>query len=1349
MYGTAKADVLYGTSENDKFYGMAGDDALFGGGGADYIDGGIGDDFLVGGDGNDVYVADSYGDLIVENDGEGTDEVRTALAAYALGANLEILRGLSNSGQSLTGNALANTIIGAGGKDRLYGGDGNDSVNGGDGDDVLSGGAGDDTLNGATGTDTASYVDATSGVTVSLAITKAQVTGGAGKDTLASIENLEGSAFADVLTGSAVANRLDGGLGADQLFGGDGDDVLIGSLRGSTAFDVVDGGAGYDTAIYRGASDTYSVRRFGSDILVAEIGGAGADILRNVEAIIFADGVVRVDGYNNAPLAIADTAILAQGERSVAGNLLANDRDLDDDALTVVAGAFALAHGTITISANGDYTYAVDSAFFHRSELIQDRFDYQVSDGRGGTASATLIIDLPAVLNNAPSAGSDSFAAVEDTPLVITASELLGNDADPDGDALSLVSVTSLVGGIVSLASDGSVLFRPDADFHGTARFAYTIADPSGLTASAEATVLVASVNDAPVVTSVPTGWTIQAGQSFSLTLPADVMVDSDGGEALRYSLSYGTSEWPSWAAWDLASRTLSGTAPADANGTLRWTLIGTEPDGATTSAEIIVGVEPFVPPPPVVTTPPVAMTGALIFVQRSGQSGGLAYTGDAARVLKSGQVVVDWTEGGTIAGIPQGEGYTLEVRTGTKIASAPLAVGVVVATIGQSNMVGAFSSMSAAYSGSASTYTFVDGGTSRPSTWKTTSGPGALAFADTLRAQLGDVPIAFTDSAIGGTRLTAAPGLRTWSDTGSGSLYQDAVDDLYRASGGRAEIVLWSQGEQDGSARVTTAAYATALKTLMAQVATDMGNPYFIISGLSYPGASHDAIRLGQMQAVRDNPHAVYVPTAIDIETIDGTHLTSVSHAWRAIDAANAALAYLLPESLPVGSLSGTMDHDSLYGTMNLDRILGGGGNDTIFGMDGADILRGQAGNDVIDGGTGNDSLSGGSGADLLIGANGNDDLFGDDGSDILYGGEGNDQLAGGIGGDVMYGGAGDDSYVVDTATDVVSESGPMGEDAGGTDHVSASVSYVLPDHVENLTFSATAAITGMGNAANNILVGSSNANLLTGLSGDDRLVGQAGDDTLVGGDGADRLEGGLGSDRMFGGAGDDWYVVDAVGDVVDERDGADRDSGGADTVQSTVSFVLPNFVETLLLYDNSSISGTGNDLANLIRGNGAANTINGAGGDDVLQGGAGDDTLRGGTGADTIQGQDGRDRIVGGVGVDRLTGDATTHVADRFVFESIHDSGVGAGQRDVITDFDTYDFIDLSLIDADVGTPGQQHLVFVGTSAFSRAGQVRAEVIRGGTIVEADVNGDGIADLQIELANVTRIIAASQFIL
>lgn len=126
------------------------------------------------------------------------------------------------------------------------------------------------------------------------------------------------------------------------------------------------------------------------------------------------------------------------------------------------------------------------------------------------------------------------------------------------------------------------------------------------------------------------------------------------------------------------------------------------------------------------------------------------------------------------------------------------------------------------------------------------------------------------------------------------------------------------------------------------------------------------------------------------------------------------------------------------------------------------------------------------------------------------------------------------------------------------------------------------------------------------------DTVHGGAGNDTLTTGAGEDVLDGGAGADTMTGGAGDDTYLVDDMNDTVVE--GAAQ---GRDTVESAISYTLPDNVENLTL-TGTAIGGTGNALRNTLIGNDADNTLEGGAGDDTLYGGNGDDTLSGGIGDD-----------------------------------------------------------------------------------------------------------------------------------
>jgi Ca2+-binding RTX toxin-like protein len=128
----------------------------------------------------------------------------------------------------------------------------------------------------------------------------------------------------------------------------------------------------------------------------------------------------------------------------------------------------------------------------------------------------------------------------------------------------------------------------------------------------------------------------------------------------------------------------------------------------------------------------------------------------------------------------------------------------------------------------------------------------------------------------------------------------------------------------------------------------------------------------------------------------------------------------------------------------------------------------------------------------------------------------------------------------------------------------------------------------------------------VLTGTREADALEGRDGDDELYGRRGADELDGGAGADLMVGGTGEDTYWVDDAEDRVRER----AYQGFTDLVYSTASHRLFANVENLVLLGTADLSGTGNDLANIIVGNEGSNRLDGGAGRDHLEGGAGDDS-------------------------------------------------------------------------------------------------------------------------------------------
>ena len=294
-------------------------------------------------------------------------------------------------------------------------------------------------------------------------------------------------------------------------------------------------------------------------------------------------------------------------------------------------------------------------------------------------------------------------------------------------------------------------------------------------------------------------------------------------------------------------------------------------------------------------------------------------------------------------------------------------------------------------------------------------------------------------------------------------------------------------------------------------------------------------------------------------------------------------------------------------------------------------------------------------------------------------------------------------------------------------------------------------------GGSGNDKIFGNDAANDLVGNGGNDAISGGGGDDFIVGGAGKDTLTGGAGNDlfryndrsESTVGANRDVISDFQDGDKIDLSAvgattfiGGDAFRGRAGEVR-TVVITDQTFVEVDIDGDaraDMQIELTGSiflDRLDFVNLNGTATSLAdelfGTAGNDSINALAGNDVVYGGDGVDTIDGGDGNDVLVGGRGRDTLTGGAG---ADRFVLETLQDSTAGAG-RDAILDFQQgSDKIDLSALGASWS--------FIGQMAFTGAGeQLRYTKGFGSTFIEADLDGDLIADLQIELAGSHSLVA------
>ncbi|MDI1229008.1 MAG: hypothetical protein PSY14_15105 [bacterium] len=268
---------------------------------------------------------------------------------------------------------------------------------------------------------------------------------------------------------------------------------------------------------------------------------------------------------------------------------------------------------------------------------------------------------------------------------------------------------------------------------------------------------------------------------------------------------------------------------------------------------------------------------------------------------------------------------------------------------------------------------------------------------------------------------------------------------------------------------------------------------------------------------------------------------------------------------------------------------------------------------------------------------------------------------LTGNVAKNTLTGGLGNDTYVIQDTTDVIKENAGEGNDTVVIKDKAYTIAAQL--NLENISLTGTASVNATGNIGNNVLIGNNGSNTLDGLAGADAMIGFKGNDV---------------------------YIVDNLGDTV--NDGGGTDAGGEDEVRASVSFTLGVDLDNLTLTGGASINGTGNDLLNTLTGNAGINTLAGGLGDDYYYvqntgdvvsevtgegnerlfttvnfnmdtnadqveiltllgtlsisgiGNALDNTINGNTGINIIYGRGGEDTIFGNAGNDVLHGEGET---------------------------------------------------------------------------------------------------------
>ena len=1147
--GGAGNDVLRGGSGDDTLNGDAGNDTLFGDAGDDTLNGGAGDDVLRGGAGRDVFAFssgfgnDTIHDFTVGFDsidlsGLGISSYTDLLAATAdvsgnatitIGTNTITLTGVTKSSlqqgdfvgispvgtsgaDTLTGWDTDDTIDGLGGNDTIYGGAGADTLSGGEGNDRIDGGTGADSMAGGAGDDTYVVDNASDTVTENSSEGNDTVEASVTYTLASNVENLTltgsgnidgtGNSGSNTLRGNSGNNVLTGNGGSDSLFGEGGDDTLT----GGSAFDALIGGAGNDT-IYGGGGNDWIRGEADNDTLYGEAGNdkmygeAGNDTLDGGTGNDYMVGGTGDDIY--VVDSAGDVVVEASGEGT----------DTVQSSATYTVLADNVENLTLTGTAN------IDGTGNSLDNTITGNSGDNVLIGGGG--NDTLI----------GGEGSDTYIISDNTDTIVEGTAASGTDT-------VIASMT------YSIASDFGIenlTLSTSGNFDATGNmFDNVLTGNSG-----DNTLTGGNGND-----------TLDGGTGTDILIGGigdDTYYIVDALDTITENSGEGTDTVLAWRDYTLGSNlenlTLSGASHINGTGnTLDNTITGNSArnridggagadtmaggDGDDTYVVDDVGdtvtesagqgtdsVESSVTFTLSANVENLKLTGTSDINGTGNNSANFVQGNSGANTLSSGagdDTIFgyggdDTIYGGTGADSLYGDAGSDTIDGGTGNDQIRGGSGrdtfVFSSSFGNDTIhdftVG-FDSIDLTALGIGNYSTLLSGTADSGSDTVITIGANSITLKGVLKAQLQESDF-----------VGLTPEATTGNDTLNGLETADTIDglggnDTIYGNGG-ADILSGGAGDDyiDGGAGADTMSGGT-------------GNDTFVVNHAS--------------DSVTENAG-------------EGTDTILSSTGW--------TLGSNIENLTLTGTLNingyGNSDSNTIIGNSGNNILTGNGGNDTILGMAGNDTITGGSSWDSLLGGTGDDTIYGGDGNDWIRGEEDNDTLYGQGGRDRLYGEAGNDYLDGGASNDFMYGGTGDDTYVVDNASDVVSENA-----SEGTDTVNSYINYTLGSNVENLTLLGTGNLSASGNSLDNTITGNSGSN------------------TIWGGDGADTLTGGSSSDTF------DFNALSEIGDTITDFEvGASGDVldfvgilsdvgyGGADPLGDTRVRLQQSGADTLVQID------------------------------------------------------------------------------------------------------------------------------------------------------------------------------------
>ena len=1249
VIGSTLADTLLGNSRDNTFTGLAGADTLVGR---------AGDDSLVGSAGNDSFDGGTGTDTVTES----ADVAFTLASTTLTGLGTDTLASIERV--NLTAGTSANTIT-------LQGWTGSATLTGGSGNDryVFAGteSANVTIVEGASAdTDTLDFTDlANGGVSLDLASTAAQSLVAGLTLTLSSdtgIENVIGTALADVI----VANTRD-----NVLSGLAGDDTLSGRLGN----DTVDGGSGTDRVVESGDVDF--------TLASALLTGVGSDTLAGIETVNLAAGAgantFTVDSWTgNASLtggagndsyvftgtASANVTIIEVANAdtdTLDFTTLANEGVSLD--LTVTTAQTVAAGLTLTLSSETDLENVIGTAFADTllgntrdnvlsglagDDTLSGRDGNDTFDGGAGRDVVAESADVNFTLAAATltGAGSDTLARVEE--LILTAG--IGANTFTVQGWTGSATLTGAAGNdryvFAGTASAGVMVVEAAAADTDTLDFSNLL--NGGVTLDLAVTTAQTLVSGLTLTLSSATGIENVTGTALADTLLGNARGNLLAGLAGDDSLT-GRG----------GNDSLDGGSGSDTvieSGNVDFTLTAAGLAGRGT--DLLAGIET------------VSLTGGAgaNTITVDGWNGSAVLSGDAG----NDTYVFTGTESAsvTIVEAADADSDTLDFST---LANGGIRVDLAVTPV----------------------QTLVSG-----LTLTLSSSTGIENVTGT----------AFADSLVGNTRANTLAGL-SGDDVLTGRVGDDTLD-----GGSGSDTVV-------ESADVDFALASSALTGLGTDALADVEGA--ILSGgdgansFTVNGWTGSALLSG---AAGDDVYAfvgtlsttvtIVEAADADADTLDFTSLTN--------GGVNIDLAVTTTQTAVTGltvTLSSETGLENVIGSAFADVLLGNTRANTLSGLGGDDTLTGLAGDDTFAGGDGTDTAAESADIDFTLAAAslvglGTDSLASIETVSLSAGAGANTLTVADWAGDaILSAGAGNDFYVFtgnESGSVTIVEAADADTDtldftalAGSA--VSLDLAVTTAQTVVSglaLTLSSDRGIENViGTALADTILGNARDNTLLGLTGDDALAGRAGDDTLVGGVGNDNLDGGDGTDTVVasadvdftltpttltglgtdtltgvegailtaasgantftvqswtgsavlsGGAGSDIYafsgtlsasvtIVEAADVDADTLDVSGLRNGGVtlDLAVTTAQTLVAGLTVTLASATGiENVNGTAYD--DTVRGNSRDNNLFGLTGDDTLSGRAGDDTFTGGAGNDNFDGGLGTDTVIESGNVD-----------------------------------------------------------------------------------------------------------------